>query len=117
MNIYDVAKEAGVSPSTVSRVLNNKSNVKSSTREKVMRVIEGTSYKPNALARELSVGKSRNIAFLVPDIENPFFSKFCMAFQIVRLKMITMYLCSEQMMIWNGNIRFCGIWRTASYAV
>ena len=48
MNIYDVAKEAGVSPSTVSRVLNNKSNVKSSTREKVMRVIEGTSYKPNA---------------------------------------------------------------------
>ena len=43
MNIYDVAKEAGVSPSTVSRVLNNKSNVKSSTREKVMRVIEGTS--------------------------------------------------------------------------
>lgn len=75
MNIYDVAKEAGVSPSTVSRVLNNKSNVKSSTREKVMRVIEGTSYKPNALARELSVGKSRNIAFLVPDIENPFFSK------------------------------------------
>ena len=64
MNIYDVAKEAGVSPSTVSRVLNNKSNVKSSTREKVMRVIEGTSYKPNALARELSVGKSRNIAFL-----------------------------------------------------
>lgn len=75
MNIYDVAKEAGVSPSTVSRVLNNKSNVKSSTREKVMKVIEGTSYKPNTLARELSVGKSRNIAFLVPDIENPFFSK------------------------------------------
>lgn len=68
MNIYDVAKEAGVSPSTVSRVLNNKDNVKEATREKVMRVIEGKAYKPNLLARNLSVGISRNIAFLVPDI-------------------------------------------------
>lgn len=75
MNIYDVAKEAGVSPSTVSRVLNNKDNVKEATRERVMRVIEGRSYKPNLLARNLSVGISRNIAFLVPDIENPFFAK------------------------------------------
>lgn len=75
MNIYDVAKEAGVSPSTVSRVLNNRNNVKAATREKVMRVIEGKEYKPNSLARNLSVGVSRNIAFLVPDIENPFFGK------------------------------------------
>lgn len=75
MNIYDIAREAEVSPSTVSRVLNNKDNVKSSTREKVLKVIEGKSYKPNLLARTLSVGVSRNIAFLVPDIENPFFSK------------------------------------------
>lgn len=75
MNIYDIAKEAGVSPSTVSRVLNNKDHVKASTREKILRVIEGKSYRPNSLARNLSVGTSRNIAFLVPDIENPFFSK------------------------------------------
>lgn len=75
MNIYDVAKEAGVSPSTVSRVLNNRDNVKAATREKVLRVIEGKEYKPNSLARNLSVGVSRNIAFLVPDIENPFFGK------------------------------------------
>lgn len=75
MNIYDVAREAGVSPSTVSRVLNNKNNVKAATREKVMRVIEGKQYTPNLLARNLSVGVSRNIAFLVPDIENSFFGK------------------------------------------
>ena len=75
MNIYDIAKEAGVSPSTVSRVLNNRDNVKKDTREKVLQVIEGKAYKPNLLARSLSVGVSRNIAFLVPDIENPFFSK------------------------------------------
>ena len=75
MNIYDIAKEAGGSPSTVSRVLNNRDNVKKDTREKVLQVIEGKAYKPNLLARSLSVGVSRNIAFLVPDIENPFFSK------------------------------------------
>ncbi|MBC5689737.1 LacI family DNA-binding transcriptional regulator [Mediterraneibacter sp. NSJ-55] len=75
MNIYDIAKEAGVSPSTVSRVLNNRDNVKKGTREKVLQVIEGKAYKPNLLARSLSVGVSRNIAFLAPDIENPFFSK------------------------------------------
>ena len=75
MNIYDIAKEAGVSPSTVSRVLNNRDNVKKDTREKVLQVIEGKAYKPNLLARSLSVGVSRNIAFLVPDIENPFFQQ------------------------------------------
>lgn len=75
MNIYDVAKESGVSPATVSRVLNGNKNVKESTREKVLKVIEGANYVPNALARNLSVGESQNIAFLVPDIENPFFSK------------------------------------------
>lgn len=75
MNIYDVAKESGVSPATVSRVLNGNKNVKKSTREKVLKVIEGTNYVPNAFARNLSVGESRTIAFLVPDIENPFFNK------------------------------------------
>lgn len=75
MNIYDVAREAGVSPSTVSRVLNNRSNVKTATREKVLQVIEGKQYMPNSVARNLSVGVSRNIAFLVPDIENSFFGK------------------------------------------
>lgn len=75
MNIYDIAKEAGVSPSTVSRVLNGHKNVKKETREKIIKLIEGKKYVPNALARNLSVGETQNIAFLVPDIENPFFSK------------------------------------------
>lgn len=75
MNIYDVAKESGVSPATVSRVLNGNKNVKESTRERVLKVIEGTNYVPNSLARNLSFGESQNLAFLVPDIENPFFSK------------------------------------------
>lgn len=75
MNIYDIAREAGVSPSTVSRVLNNHKNVKQGTREKVLGIIKRKNYTPNMLARNLSVGESQNIAFLVPDIENPFFGK------------------------------------------
>lgn len=75
MNIYDIAKEAGVSPATVSRVLNNHKNVKEETRNKIQEVIKGKNYSPNTIARNLSVGTSRNIAFMVPDIENPFFSK------------------------------------------
>lgn len=75
MNIYDIAKEAGVSPATVSRVLNNRNNVKEETRNKILEVIKGKNYSPNMIARNLSVGISRNIAFMVPDIENPFFSK------------------------------------------
>ena len=75
MNIYYIAKEAGVSPATVSRVLNNHKNVKEETRNKILEVIKGKNYSPNMVARNLSVGISRNIAFMVPDIENPFFSK------------------------------------------
>lgn len=75
MNIYDIAKEAGVSTSTVSRVLNGSKNVKAETRDRVLKIINHKNYVPNTLARNLSVGESQNIAFLVPDIENPFFSK------------------------------------------
>lgn len=75
MNIYDIAVEAGVSPATVSRVINGNKNVKEGTRKKVLKIIEENNYVPSSSARSLRVGESMNIAFLVPDIENPFFGK------------------------------------------
>ena len=75
MNIYDIAKEAGVSPATISRVLNGNQHVKKSTRDKVSEIIKNNGYIPNVAARSLSVGQSQTIAFLVPDVENPFFGK------------------------------------------
>ena len=51
MNIYDIAKEAGVSISTVSRVLNKKSNVREDTKQRVEAVLEKHSYRPSAIAR------------------------------------------------------------------
>lgn len=75
MNIYDIAKEANVSPATVSRVINNSGKVKLETRERVLRIINSEGFIPNVTARNLSIGQSKMLAFIVPDIENEFFSK------------------------------------------
>ena len=51
--IYDVAREAGVSLATVSRVINGSSVVREKTKEKVMKVIDELNFKPNQIAREI----------------------------------------------------------------
>lgn len=67
--IDDVARAAGVSVSTVSRILNNKPDVAESTRLRVLRVIEELGYTPDARAQGLAAGRSRAISLLYP-IEN-----------------------------------------------
>lgn len=57
ITIYDIAREADVSVSTVSRVLNGTAPVKVSTRERIMQVIEKHQFQPNALARSLTKKK------------------------------------------------------------
>lgn len=73
ITINDVAREAGVSITTVSRVLNNNYPVKIETREKIEKAIEKLNYKPNAAARSLITKKTANIAIVVPGITNLFF--------------------------------------------
>jgi DNA-binding LacI/PurR family transcriptional regulator len=73
MNLEQVARRAKVSTATVSRVLNNASVVKTSTRARVMRAIEELKYHPNLHARHLAGGKSRTIGVIVSNMENPFF--------------------------------------------
>jgi LacI family transcriptional regulator len=73
MNLDEVAKRARVSTATVSRVLNNRSIVKSTTRTRVMRAVEELKYQPNLNARSLAGVKSRSIGVIVSNIENPFF--------------------------------------------
>jgi DNA-binding LacI/PurR family transcriptional regulator len=73
MNLREVARQAGVSTATVSRVLNNSSHVKNATRARVMRTVGKLKYHPNLHARSLGGGKSRSIGVLVSNIENPFF--------------------------------------------
>jgi len=71
--IKDVASFANVSVATVSRVLNNKGNVKRETKLQVEKAIKYLNYSPNDLARNLFTGNSKMIALLIPDITNPFF--------------------------------------------
>ena len=73
MNSEEVARRAKVSSATVSRVLNNASFVKNTTRTRVMKTIEELKYHPNLHARSLAGGKSRSIGVIVSNIENPFF--------------------------------------------
>ncbi|MBP1915793.1 LacI family transcriptional regulator [Lederbergia galactosidilyticus] len=73
VTIKDVAKEAGVSVATVSRVLNNKGGASTETITHVENIIKKLNYKPNRLAKSLSEGNSNLIAFLVPTLNNPFF--------------------------------------------
>jgi LacI family transcriptional regulator len=72
--ISDVAKRAGVSPVTVSRVINGVSNVKPATREKVRQAIDELHYLPNVAARSLRSKRTKTLALLVPDITNPFWT-------------------------------------------
>ena len=72
MNIYDISRRAGVSIATVSRVLNNSPHVSENTRKKVMAVIEGTGYVPNAFARGLGLNTMKTIGLLCPDASDPY---------------------------------------------
>jgi DNA-binding LacI/PurR family transcriptional regulator len=73
MKLDQVARRAKVSTATVSRVLNNKGLVKSTTRARVLKAIDELKYSPNLHARSLAGGKSRSIGVIVSNIENPFF--------------------------------------------
>jgi LacI family transcriptional regulator len=72
--IYEIADQAGVSITTVSRVLNNSPLVSESTRKQVQVVIDQNHFSPNALAQGLSNNESRSIGVVLPDITNPYFS-------------------------------------------
>lgn len=68
MTIYDIAKEAGVAASTVSRVINNKPGLRAETREKVQRLLEKYNFTPDAAARGLVMQATRMVGILIVDI-------------------------------------------------
>jgi len=75
-NIYDVAKKAGVSRSTVSRVINNQESVKDDKRARVLEAIKEMNYTPNATARALAMNKTNTIGVIARELTESFNSKF-----------------------------------------
>ncbi|MBZ4665161.1 LacI family DNA-binding transcriptional regulator [Mahella sp.] len=73
--IKDVAEEAGVTVTTVSRVLNNRGYISEKTRKKVYEAMKKLNYQPNELARSLYRRKSYLIGLLIPSISHPFFAE------------------------------------------
>ncbi|MGH3348288.1 MAG: LacI family DNA-binding transcriptional regulator [Nocardioides sp.] len=83
VNIRDVAADAGVSITTVSRALNGSGRVGPATRERIVASASRLGYQPNDLARSLHGGSTGTVAVLVPDITNPFFPELVAGIQAV----------------------------------
>ncbi|MBR2846257.1 MAG: LacI family DNA-binding transcriptional regulator [Solobacterium sp.] len=84
--IVDVAKMAGVSTATVSHVINNTRFVTDDTRERVNQAIRELGYAPNASARTLKTGKTNKIQFIIPDVDNAFFTSLIESIESVLSK-------------------------------
>jgi DNA-binding LacI/PurR family transcriptional regulator len=73
--MLDVAREAGVSIKTVSRVVNQQGEIKDETRDRVLAAIDRLGYRPSKVARALVTRRTDTIGLLIGDIQNPYFSE------------------------------------------
>ncbi|WP_299970976.1 LacI family DNA-binding transcriptional regulator [uncultured Roseobacter sp.] len=81
VSLKDVAKEAGLSPASVSRHLNGTLDLPVETRDRIEKAVQRLGYRPNPHARRLSLGRSDIITLVVPDIANPFFAVLASAIE------------------------------------
>ncbi len=96
VNIKDVAREAKVSVSTVSRVINGSAPVSEELKSRVIDAIKRLGYKPSYIARGLRSGKTKTIGFIIPDITNPFFPEMVRGVEdFLRKKGYTLILCNS----------------------
>lgn len=96
ITIYDIAKEAGVSTATVSRILSGKNNVSHEKREKVLSLIEKHGFVPNALAQGLTTKESKTIGMLLSDIRNPFYASLHVGAETAAIREgYTVILCNS----------------------
>ncbi|MCQ2008688.1 MAG: catabolite control protein A [Sporolactobacillus sp.] len=94
--IYDVAREAGVSMATVSRVVNGNPNVKPTTRKKVSEAIKRLGYRPNAVARGLASKKTTTVGVIIPDISSVYFSELARGIEdIATMYKYNIILCNS----------------------
>lgn len=83
VTLADVARAAGVSAKTVSRVINHNDYVSQETREQIERAIKALGYRPNRMARSLASNRSFIIGLTMPDVTNPFFPEIMRGAEMV----------------------------------
>lgn len=86
VTLSDVARVAGVSAMTVSRVVNNRGEVNPQTRARILEAIDHLGYRPNALARGLITQKTHTVGLVVPDLTNPVFPEIIRGAEDVALR-------------------------------
>ncbi|MCR5255723.1 MAG: LacI family transcriptional regulator [Acetatifactor sp.] len=95
--IKDVAREAGVSPSTVSNVLNGKTNMSPKTRELVLSVCDRLGYEPNMIGKSLKVGSNKTIMFSFSDFERKFYLSIIRGIsEYVKTKDYDLIICTNK---------------------
>ena len=75
VTIVDIARLANVSKAAVSAVINGKPGISENTRNRIQEIIQRLNYRPNQLARSLSVRHTKSIGLVIKEIDNPYFSK------------------------------------------
>lgn len=106
-NIQQVAKQAGVSVATVSRVLNGQNTVSSKTRIKVEEAIKNLNYEPSMLGRNLRNSESRILLILIPSISNPFYLEIIKGIEQIALSQnYNILLCETDSNPEKENIYF-----------
>ena len=93
----EVAKQAGVSPATVSRVLNNTHYVSAETEQRVLEVVRQLNYYKNVHARRLATGQSDLFGLLISEIANPYFPEVIRGFQAAAWdRGLDVHLCNTE---------------------
>jgi LacI family transcriptional regulator len=97
VTMAEVAREAGVSAMTVSRVINDKGDVSPDTRQRVLDVIERLGYRPSSIARGLATRRTGTLGLVIPDVANPFFAGVTRgAEQVAYAEGYNVFLCNTE---------------------
>lgn len=96
-NIREVARTAGVSVATISRVLNHPEKVSADTKERIERIMKEMDFSPNVFARSLNLKRSFTLALVIPDIVNPQYMEIARGVeQVAHEKGYNLLLCNTE---------------------
>ena len=111
VTIHDVAREAGVSHTTVSRALNNKGELSPETRARILAVAERLNYVPSSVAQALASGATKTLGLIITNSASPVYGPSCM--QSRARPMLSAMACSSAIQP-DPRSRRCAAWPCCS---